>query len=281
MEQTEATTDKITTQFSDKISDLWKNCGVVPYEYDINPVALQSAASIYPYRLSNFKCLTHGLDDLEYLNVNYAPTTGFYNPEQYKWVLNGEPPKTASDWEVAAERVCVALEDVLKQPDDAKCDRERAKQALDLLYKGKDKENVIAAMKLLSRKDDLGALLNEVKAIVLQNGSGVQVCNEKLDEALKRNATDDKPRRNRKPRTASKKKGLMGRKTAYMAKQLRVFGMYLKDHKFGGDMSKLYGLAYNCWIANKAKWDKAKAATGGKRGYSCSKVLADAYRNAQ
>ena len=72
---------------------------------------------------------------------------------------------------------------------------------------------------------------------------------------------------------------LKGPKTPFMQGQLKFFKKYLAKMGYSGDPSKLYGWAEKCWADKQTKWDLAKSATGTKRGYSCTKALADAYRN--
>ena len=74
---------------------------------------------------------------------------------------------------------------------------------------------------------------------------------------------------------------LKGRKTPFMQDQLKAFKRYLAKNKYSGNASMLYAWAEKCWTDSKyqTKWDLAKSASGTKRGYSCSKALADAYRN--
>lgn len=81
-------------------------------------------------------------------------------------------------------------------------------------------------------------------------------------------------------RKPSRKRGVGGKgpKTEFMKKQLRIFARYLSGHGCKKDVITLYAHANQCWIDNKIKWDKAKGAIGQKKGYSCSKVLADAYK---
>ena len=74
--------------------------------------------------------------------------------------------------------------------------------------------------------------------------------------------------------------GGKGLKTEFMKRQLRAFERFLSAHGCDGDESRLYALANQCWLANKRKWDKAKSAEGQNKGYSCPKVLADAYKKA-
>ena len=77
------------------------------------------------------------------------------------------------------------------------------------------------------------------------------------------------------------KRGVGGRgpKTEFMKRQLTCFKRFLREVRYTGDESRLYAHANRCWIENKAKWDKAKTAEGQSKGYSCPKVLADAYKN--
>ena len=52
----------------------------------------------------------------------------------------------------------------------------------------------------------------------------------------------------------------------------------LAAQKYGGDESRLYALANQCWLANRRRWDKARLSTGQNKGYSSAKVLADAHK---
>ena len=72
--------------------------------------------------------------------------------------------------------------------------------------------------------------------------------------------------------------GGKGLKTEFMKRQLRAFAGYLSTHGYDGDESALYAHANRCWLANRRKWDAAKNAEGQNKGYSASKVLADAYK---
>ena len=76
------------------------------------------------------------------------------------------------------------------------------------------------------------------------------------------------------------KRGVGGRgpKTEYMKRQLRIFGRFLAAQKYGGDESRLYALANQCWLANRRRWDKARLSAGQRKGYSSAKVLADAHK---
>ena len=66
-----------------------------------------------------------------------------------------------------------------------------------------------------------------------------------------------------------------------MKGQLDSFRRFLEKVRYDGDESRLYALANRCWIESKAKWDKAKVAEGQSKGYSASKVLADAYKKSK
>ena len=81
-----------------------------------------------------------------------------------------------------------------------------------------------------------------------------------------------------RPRRSKRGVGGKGPKTEFMKKQLKSFGRFLVNMRYKGDESRLYALATQCWNTNKAKWDKAKIAEGQNKGYSSSKVLADAYK---
>ena len=72
--------------------------------------------------------------------------------------------------------------------------------------------------------------------------------------------------------------GGKGLKTEFMKQQMRTFERFLSAHGYDGDDSRLYALANQCWMANRRKWDKAKVSDGQNKGYSRSKVMADAYR---
>ena len=78
---------------------------------------------------------------------------------------------------------------------------------------------------------------------------------------------------------AAKKRSLKGPKTPAMQDQLKEFKKYLAKMRYNDDASKLYGLAKGCWRMHKTEWDRAKFDERTSRGYSGSKVLADAYRN--
>ena len=65
-----------------------------------------------------------------------------------------------------------------------------------------------------------------------------------------------------------------------MKLQLRAFERFLSAHGYDGNESRLYALAKQCWVANKRKWDRAKASDGQNKGYSSPKVMADAYKKA-
>lgn len=75
--------------------------------------------------------------------------------------------------------------------------------------------------------------------------------------------------------------GGKGPKTIFMERQLKVFKQFLTTLNYAGDVKKLNALATQCWYKNKPKWDAAANATGQKKGYSSSKVLADAYRKSE
>ena len=83
-----------------------------------------------------------------------------------------------------------------------------------------------------------------------------------------------------KPAKSRGKRGVGGRgpKTEYMKQQLRVLRRFLAAQKYGGDESRLYALANQCWLANRRRWDKARLSTGQNKGYSSAKVLADAHK---
>lgn len=91
-----------------------------------------------------------------------------------------------------------------------------------------------------------------------------------------------KRREQEEQESAAKRKAagqpLMGRKTPFMQKQLKEFNKYLGRMGYRGDASRLYALARQCWIANQAEWDTAMSASGTRRGYSCPKAMADAYK---
>lgn len=86
------------------------------------------------------------------------------------------------------------------------------------------------------------------------------------------------PPKVRRPRVRS---GLKGRKTAMMARQLKVFKDFLSARRYDGNERRLIALATQCWNENASKWEKHKNAKGSEKGYSSPKVLADAYRKAQ
>ena len=186
---------------------------------------------------------------------------------------NGDTPaKAVPDWNDVADTVCGALEDALKQ-DDGEYDRPRIKNALETLRRDKSRENVIATVKKLCQKEELADFMKGVAATLQTHG-------DKLDELVKRRDVKGGGRKLSRGNPPKKGTGLMGRKTKRMAKQLRQFREHLDAIKFTGDESKLYGLAANFWNRNRKAFEKAKTATGQKRGYSAPKVLADAYKNA-
>ena len=82
-----------------------------------------------------------------------------------------------------------------------------------------------------------------------------------------------------KARKRKVKTSLMGPKTLFMQGQLKAFKKYLTKMGYKGDTSQLYARARGCWIGYQTEWDLAKCAKETKRGYSCPKALADAYRN--
>ena len=85
-----------------------------------------------------------------------------------------------------------------------------------------------------------------------------------------------------KPAKSRGKRGVGGKglKTEFMKLQLRAFERFLSAHGYDGNESRLYALAKQCWVANKRKWDRAKASDGQNKGYSSPKVMADAYKKA-
>ena len=82
----------------------------------------------------------------------------------------------------------------------------------------------------------------------------------------------------RKRKNRSKRSGRKGPKTEFMKQQMLVFKHFLHKHDYDCNESRLYALAKQCWFENKQKWEKAKSAEGQKKGYSGSKVMADAYK---
>ena len=77
----------------------------------------------------------------------------------------------------------------------------------------------------------------------------------------------------------SKGLGGKGPRTEFMNEQMSEFERFLLDHNYHDDTDNLYALANQCWIEHETEWEKAKNAEGQKKGYSCSKCLADARRN--
>ncbi len=75
--------------------------------------------------------------------------------------------------------------------------------------------------------------------------------------------------------------GGKGPKTIFMERQLKVFKQFLTTLNYAGDVKKLNALATQCWYKNKPKWDAAAKSTGQLKGYSSTKVLADAYRKSE
>ena len=92
-------------------------------------------------------------------------------------------------------------------------------------------------------------------------------------ELFARTATSSRTQRKTRP-----KKRLKGLKTPFMARQLAVYKAFLAANAYDGNERRLVSFATRCWLANKAKWDKARMAEGARKDYSCPKVLADAYR---
>lgn len=86
-----------------------------------------------------------------------------------------------------------------------------------------------------------------------------------------------------KPNGSKKKRGIGGKgpKTEFMKLQFKAFERFLTASGYDGNLKKLNSLANQCWSKNKTKWDAAANATGQKKGYSSSKVLADAYRKSE
>lgn len=100
-------------------------------------------------------------------------------------------------------------------------------------------------------------------------------------EGLRREVKNvDGDTRQRRSRSQRPKRGVGGKgpKTEFMKKQLSTFKRFLSTQLYDGVESRLYALANQCWNKNKTKWDKAKLAQGQSKGYSSSKVLADAYK---
>ena len=91
----------------------------------------------------------------------------------------------------------------------------------------------------------------------------------------------DSELRRHKPQRSKRGVGGKGPKTEFMKRQLSSFMRFLGKVRYDGDESRLYALATQCWNTNKAKWDKARIAEGQNKGYSSSKVLADAYKKSK
>ena len=164
------------------------------------------------------------------------------------------PEKAVPDWKATSDIICKALEEALKQ-DSGEYDRPRIKSALEDLRREATEKNFVETVKKLCLQPDVAELMKSILAEFA---------------ATQRRTL---PQGKKPPKKGT---GLMGRKTKHMAKQLRQFKAYLDKRGFDGDESKLYGLAANFWILNAKAFNKAKDAQGEKRGYSSSKVLADA-----
>ena len=107
------------------------------------------------------------------------------------------------------------------------------------------------------------------------------ICTPRAADMLWRNfyADGQKPdMASGKPNRARRGVGGKDPKTEFMKRQLSAFKRFLSAANYDGDESRLYSMANQCWLKNKAKWDKAKHTTGQNKGYSCSKVLADAHK---
>lgn len=107
------------------------------------------------------------------------------------------------------------------------------------------------------------------------------ICSPRAADMLWRNfyANDRKPdMANRRPHRPKRGVGGKGPKTEFMKRQLSAFKRFLSAAGYDGDESRLYSMATQCWLKNRAKWEKAKCATGQNKGYSCAKVLADAQK---
>lgn len=72
-----------------------------------------------------------------------------------------------------------------------------------------------------------------------------------------------------------------GPKTPCMANQLKMFSKHLKDDPVvKGDNSRtIYGIAKRFWGKHRGEFDLAAKLKNNARGYSSSKVLADAHKN--
>lgn len=196
-----------------------------------------------------------------------------YSPAYHLKSSKGDVPDKVRppDFKDVKEMVCKVLERALNLEDES-LDKERIKKSLDSLRAAKSEEEVNEALMHLCKKGDLMAMLAKLTDGVAGVKSGVDSCGEKLDDLKRRKRTQAK-----KPSTG--KKRWKGRKTSFMAKQLRTFKAYLKEIRFKGEEGKLYGLATSCWSRNQKPWNKAMKSDGDKRGYSCPKALADAYKN--
>lgn len=137
--------------------------------------------------------------------------------------------------------------------------------------------NLVTRIRNLGGQTDLGWKL---LAYLLQEGRHGEPTLEGFERILNPSpcaalASDAK----RAGKKVAKKRSLKGPKTPAMQDQLKEFKKYLVKIGYDDDASKLYALAKSCWRAHKIAWDKAKFDERASRGYSDSKVLADAYRN--
>ena len=89
------------------------------------------------------------------------------------------------------------------------------------------------------------------------------------------------PGKMRAPARTKRGIGGKGPQTEFMKRQLKAFESFLAHSEYRGEMKKLNALATQCWAKNKVKWNNAAKASGQKKGYSCAKVLADAYRKSE
>ncbi len=140
-----------------------------------------------------------------------------------------------------------------------------------------DRANVDTARIVQELIAQLGRKFQECPIPAIVHGFDAEGA-EELRRGIK--SVEDGSRRRMAQRS---KRGIGGRgpKTEFMKRQLNGFGRFLEKVRYDGDESRLYAFANQCWIKNKAKWDKAKTAEGQNKGYSAPKVLADAYKKAK
>ncbi len=126
-------------------------------------------------------------------------------------------------------------------------------------------------------RDTLVALSDELCSNLSRNGRPAIVTVDSLtSQAAAQLINAFNNSKKRKPRSKS---SLRGPKTKVMERQLNVFSAFLASRRYDGNESRLPALAIQCWNENRKRWDKYKSAKGSQKGYSCPKVLADAYRN--